>query len=255
MTHAERPSDASNTFHRGYQELGRELAENLARSDGTELAISLHGRLERDLCDWFYDRVWPYFSAISPDDWSEDESEMAEFNCRNVVSFFQSLIGAAAAKERGYIPAHKEVWLTDWLLRLNLGDSAAKQANESWSPAFRGRDREAQLQLLCSALSRFLPDTQGQFFLLRVYAPTLELRVQATTAEVLGDINEAHRLRDQAVAMDNKLDAAIQHYLTGGWSRSWVRASNWSRGSPCGPAGSRLRLPTGATACAAFANC
>ncbi len=199
-----------------YEHLGREFGDNLARSDGASVAKSLHAYFEQDLRDWFYDEVLPYFSGIPEDDWSQSESITAEFNCRQAVSFFQSVRGAAVANERGHVSVGNMEWYTNWLMRLNLGESSAKQATEGWLRAFNERDREGQLELFSAAMSECLPEIQGKFFLLHVYAPTLDLRVQATTARAFGDGNEAQKLHAEAVSMEQKLDAAIREYSTGG---------------------------------------
>ena len=114
--------DTINPKDERYQHLGREFADNLGRSGGVDVAKSLHAHFEQDVRDWFYDRVWPFFSRLPEDAWSQDESMTAEFNCRNAVSFFQAVRGAAAAQERGYVATDNAEWYTDWLLRLNLGE-------------------------------------------------------------------------------------------------------------------------------------
>jgi hypothetical protein len=208
-----------------YDLIGREFAEVLGRTDGPGFAKLLHAQFEQDLRDWFYDRVWPYFSRIPLDKRSQNASATAEINCRNAVSFFQSVRGTAAATEYGYVSVDKADWYTYWLLRLNLGESTAKQATVGWLPRFKERDREGQLQLFSAALSKNLPEIQGQAFFLHVYAPTLDLRVQATTARAFGDTSQAQTLHAEAVSIDDKLRAAIHRYSTGG-SICYVLESN-----------------------------
>jgi hypothetical protein len=199
-----------------YDRLGREFADRLGRTDGKSVAKSIHAHFEQDLRDWFYDCVWLYFSGIPQNKWSQNESMAAEFNCRNIVSFFQSIRGTSAATERGYVPATEAHWFTGWLLRLNLGKSAAQQATEGWFQAFRERDRQGQLQLFSAALAKSLPEIPGKPFLLYLYAPTLDLRVQATTARAFGDTSQAQKLHAEAFATDENLGMAIHQYSTGG---------------------------------------
>src|SRR5262249_50842564 len=159
----------------------------LRRVDGAAIAKSLHAKFEQDLREWLYDRIWSYFSGIPEENWSEDESFTAEINCREMVSLFQSTLAGLAAKERGYVPVESAAWFTYWLLRLNLGDQGAKEASDGWSDVLKGKEHEGQLALLTAALSKFLPEIQGQVFLLNLYAPTLDLRVKATTAWLFDD--------------------------------------------------------------------
>ena len=132
------------------------------------------------------------------------------------MSFFQAFRGALAATNRRYVPAEKAEWYTDWLLRLNLGELAAKQATEGWLPGFKATEPDGQLLLLSGVLSEFLPDIQGKFFLLTAYASTLDLRIQATTETAFGNEKEGQRLRSEAVLLDGRLADAIRSYATGG---------------------------------------
>lgn len=87
---------------------------------------------------------------------------------------------------------------------------------DGWPQWTQERDRQELLQLLSVALSKCLPELQGKIFLLRLFATTLDLRVQATTARAFGDIPEAEKLDGEAALMDEKLDIAIQQYSSGG---------------------------------------
>lgn len=193
--------------------MGREFDDNLGRSDGAHVAEALYALFEQDLGDWFYDGLWPYFLPVFQDERSRSESELG---CRNAVSFLQSFRGAIEAEERGYIPADKEAWYTDWLLRLNVGEAAAEQATQAWLPKFRQLDSEKQLVLFRFFLSERLPKSEGQFFLLHFYALTLDLRVRATTATAFGAADEAEELHAEAVSLEGRLDAAIREYSSGG---------------------------------------
>lgn len=212
----ERLPDTIKPNDEQYDRLGAEFTDRLHRPDGPRLAKSLHAHFEQDLRDWLYDRIWKYFSGISKEKWSDNAAFTAEIKCRNAVSFLQSVRGVVSATERGYIPTGDAEWYTNWLLRLNLGEAAAKEAIKHWLLAFKDRDRKTQLQLFTTAMSKCLPEIRGQFFLLTVYAPTLDLRVQATTVRAFGDGSQAQTLHAEAVSLDDKLTAAIRQYLTGG---------------------------------------
>ena len=97
-----------------------------------------------------------------------------------------------------------------------MGSRKRSRRRKDWLLGFKERDREGQLQLFSTVLSKYLPEIQGQLFLLDLYASTLDLRVQATTARAFGDSSQAQKLRAEAVSIDEKLDAAIRQYSTGG---------------------------------------
>jgi hypothetical protein len=196
--------------------LGKEFGDRLHRADGPAVAKSLHDKFHQDDLDWFGRRVWPYFSHIPLDRWPQKESTMAHLYCRNVVGFFQSVRGATVATERGYVPNVEAQWYTDWLLRLTLGDDAAKQAKEGLLPQFKQRDLQGQLRLFTAALSTHLPEFQEQFSLLYLYTPTLDLRVQATTVRAFGDTSQAEKLHAEAFSREGKLDGWVSYYWTGG---------------------------------------
>ena len=199
-----------------YVPLGQELDRNLGRADGVAVAKSLHAHFEQDLQDWFYDRILPCFSGIPLEKWSQNDSITAEYSCRNVISFFQSVRGAAAGVEGGFVPATRTEWYTGWLLRLNLGDSSAEEAKREWLPAFIQRNGKDQMAFFSAAMATFLPEVDGKFVILRTHVSSLELRVQATTMRAFGDGSHAQRLHAEAVLRDDRLAAVLDQYSTGG---------------------------------------
>jgi len=196
--------------------LGQDFDDNLGRSDGADVARSLHAHFEQDLRDWFYGQVWPYFTRFSEEQWPHPGSTIDELNGRITVSFFQSICGCTSAIDRAYIPIEKAEWYRNWLLRLNLDESGAKHVTEGWLPEFDKLDRDGQLQLFLSALSKSFPEMRGRFFLLQLYSTTLDLRVQATTARAFGDGTEARRLYTEAASLDEQYGSEIRRFSTGG---------------------------------------
>jgi hypothetical protein len=198
-----------------YEALGREFDGELHRSDGASVAKSLHARLVQDMRDWLCDRVWPYFTCLPDEQWPRQQAIRAELDCGEVVAVFQSVRGAAAGIERGYVPPHTTGWYRDWLLRLNVGESAGKQVSEVLSSPFEG-DPCAQSQMLAAAMSKGLPRIPNQLSLLQLYARTLDIRVQATTATAFGDEADGQRLHAEAVSLEENISTAIERFWSGG---------------------------------------
>ncbi len=207
----------SESFPEKYERLSTEFEENLGRQIAPADVGALQQHFEKDLCDWMYEQIWPYFRGIPIEEWSQHESITSEWKCRNSVGLFQSLWGAAEANKRSYIPPDKTDWYAFWLLRLNLGDRTAQEAMElSWLPQFKERDHDGQLQVFAVQMGFGLPEIKGQFFMLYSYAPTLDLRIQATISRLFGDNFQSQKLHDEAVAMDKNLNATFDQYFNGG---------------------------------------
>lgn len=220
-------SDAPNNINSKdelYQRLGQELVNQLGRSDGAHVAKSLHTQLRQDGTDWFDGHILRYFSGLPDNEWPDDRwpghgYEFSMIMCTRALWLFQTMRSIVAAKERRYVPEENIGWFTRWLLRLNIaniGELEAKQAAEEWLPVYQQADHTGQRAMFIGTLGANLPEIQGKQPLLGAYAVTLDLRVQATTAMAFGDVADARKLQAEAVSSEQKLDAAIELYSTGG---------------------------------------
>ena len=107
------------------------------------------------------------------------------------------------------------------------GRTKAKKALEVWLPAYQQADRESQLGMFTATMSIHLPKIRWQLPLLDLYTQTLDMRVQATTAMAFGDVGEARKLQAAVVFREQRFDAAIEIYSTGG---GWVYVLRDDRG-------------------------
>lgn len=197
-----------------YNRLGAELSETLNRTDGADVAKSLHAHFEQDRLDWFCEGICGYFSHLSEDDWPQAAAIEAGNACRKVVTFFQSIRGVATAIQRGYVPTAKAEWYTKWLMQLIIG---ADQITDTTLASFQQRDREGSMGLwLRAAIGRWLPEIQGKDFWLELYAPALDLRVEATTTRAFRDTSEAQELYSRAMTLEKGLRIEAKKYFTGG---------------------------------------
>ena len=199
-----------------YDRLGRELADVLGRSDGVHVAKSLHAHFDDDgRSGSTNDSGRTSVAFLKTNGRSTRRRARNSSADRRCLS--SSRFGAAAvAHERAYVPQDKVEWYTDWLLRLNAGERSAKQAKERWLPLYTATNRDGQLHLFCAALGGLLPKIPGQLLLLELYVPTLDLRVQGTTAIAFGDDSIGQKLHAEAISVDENVRRALQDYSSGG---------------------------------------
>ncbi len=204
-----------------YQRLGQELADQLGRSDGVYVAKSLHTQLEQDGNDWFDGHVMKYFTNVPDNQWPDQKYPGHGYlgsllMCTDAIWFYQSVRGIVAARELCYVTEDKTAWFSQWLLRVNIGEEKTKLAAEAWLPTYQQADSSGQKTMFIATLGAYLPDIPGKLPLLGAYAGTLDVRVRATTAMAFGDVANARSLQTEANALEEKLDAAIELYDTGG---------------------------------------
>jgi hypothetical protein len=189
--------------------LGLEFNEKLRRNDGEFVVKFLHGRLEQDLTDWFYDRVCRLFDIIPESAWSDRDRFMREFRSRNEVSCFQAVEAAIVARDSGYVPADRAEWFADWCLRLSLG-VAAPDAKQHRFPHYWNRDQDKRADAFSAALASVLPETEDLHFFICVYTPLLRLLAKASVAAAFIDPATAKATASEHNLVDTRLQASIR---------------------------------------------
>ena len=197
------------TLDDNYAELGAEFNATLRRTDGEFVAKMLHGRLEQDLRDWFYDRVFRIFDGVPTSEWSEQDQMISEFRCRNEVSCFQSIESAIVARKSDYVSAGNIDWFVDWCVRVNLGPGT-DDAKENRLPYYWNEDEKKRIELLSAALADALPQTDYAMFYIHLYGPLLLRATNATVATAFAD----HATAKAMQAEYDRLDAQVQTVIT-----------------------------------------
>lgn len=199
-----------------HAEMGREFDERLGRSDGACLARSLHERLEQDLKDWFYDRVFRLFDGVPNTEWSEQDQMTSEFRCRNEVSCFQSIEVARFAEQCGYVAGSDTEWFVDWTLKLNLGQKVFEQSKEMRLHHYWGKSDSDHREAFALHLADALPKLDWSIFVIHYYVPLLPLATKATTANSFGDYATAKSTQSEHDKLDSQVAGAIDKYFSGG---------------------------------------
>jgi hypothetical protein len=222
------PAEIGDAADDKFPPFGAEFDDTLGREDGQQVARLLFGFMFQDEQVWFYDRVWRYFSAIPLEQWPKEESNNAELWCRRAIGFFQAFRSQSVTCARGWIPVDKRGWYLDWLLRLLGGEPElqrsiykGKLAAEFWLPLYEGNPQEPWVVLSSSMASFLEPRGQGILpaeltYLVALFAPTLDTRVEATTALAFGDEPLAQEKRKDAVRAERALALAVEQLATGG---------------------------------------
>jgi hypothetical protein len=198
-----------------FSSFGAELNKELGRTDGEFIAKALHCRLEHDLTDWFYDRVFRIFDGIPESEWSKIDQSMAELRARNEVSCFQAIETAIIARESRYLPAKKSEWFADWCLRLNLG-VGAPEAKQYRLPHYLKKEPDKRGETFSAALAEALPETPYAYYLIVLYTPLLLLLTKATVATAFNDHATARATTYEHNTIDSTLQTALNNFITGG---------------------------------------
>ena len=198
-----------------YPLLGAEFNKELRRNDGEFIAKVLHGRLEQDIRDWFYDRVLRIFDGLSEAEWSEDDQFVSEFRSRNEVSCFQAIETAIIARELRYVPADKAEWFADWCLRLTMG-VAAPDAKQHRLPQYWNKGQDERVAVFCAVLAAALPETVYSYYFIVLYNGLLLLLTKATVATAFNDHATAKATLYEHNGIDSQLQTAINHFTSGG---------------------------------------
>lgn len=209
--------EAANTDAREdrFESLGAEFNTQLQRTDGEFIAKMLHGRLEQDLRDWFYDRVFRIFDHIPESEWSKSDQIGSEIQSRNEVSCFQSIESALFARESKYVSEENIDWFVDWCLRVNLG-TASEYAKENRLSYFWNADEDKRVGLLSVSLVDALPKIDSAQFYIHLYGPSLILATKATVATAFADHATAKALQAEYDRVDTQLQALIKKVTSGG---------------------------------------
>lgn len=204
-----------STLDDKYARLGSEFNIELDRTDGEFVTKMLHGRLEQDLRDWFYDRVFRVFDGVPVSEWSEQDQMTSEFRCRNEVSCFQSIVSAIVARQSSYVSPVKIDWFVDWSFRVNLGPGA-DDAKKNRLQYFWNEPENKRIELFSATLADALPDTGYAMFYIHLYGPLLVLATKATVATAFGDHAAAKTVQAAYGKLDSHLQAVITQMQTGG---------------------------------------
>ena len=195
--------------------LGAEFNTELRRNDGEFIARVLHGRLEQDVRDWFYDRVLRIFDGLSESAWSQDAQFMSEFRSRNEVSCCQAIETAITARDLHYVPANKAEWFADWCLRLTLG-VGAPDAKQHRLPQYWNKGQDERVAVFCAAIADALPETLYSYYFIVLYNPLLLLLTKATVSTAFNDHATAKATLYEHNTIDSQLQTAINHFTSGG---------------------------------------
>jgi hypothetical protein len=201
-----------------YETLGGELNSKLGKVGGEFLAQQLHARLEQDLRNWFYDRVFHLFRGIPASEWPEHEQATCELLCRNEVSCFQAVESALVAREFGYVPEDCAEWFADWSLRLNLGDAAATKAKLSSFGLYWHSDSNRRCTILSTSVAHCLPNADESLPFISLYSPTIVLATKATIATVFNDHAVANASQAEFFKLDQSIQGTVQSFISGGGS-------------------------------------
>jgi len=195
--------------------LGAEFNKELGRNDGEFVAKLLHGRLEQDTTDWFYDRVFRMFDGLSKAEWSEADQSTSELRSRNEVSCFQAIEIAIVARDSRYVPANKAEWFADWCLRLTLG-VGAPDAKQHRFPHYWNKGQDERVAGFCAVLAAALPETAYSYYFIVLYNRLLLLLTKATVSTAFNDHATAKTTLYEHNAVDSQLQTAINHFTSGG---------------------------------------
>lgn len=204
-----------STLYDSHAHLAREFNIELDRADGEFVAKMLHGRLEQDLQDWFYERILRVFDGVPVSGWPEQDPITSELRCRMEVSCFQSIESATIARQSGYILPDKIDWFVDWSFRVNLGPGA-DDAKKNRLQYFWNEPEKKRIELFSAILADALPKTRYAMFYIHLYAPLLVLATKATVATAFGDHAVAKMTQAEYGILDSQLQAAIWEVQTGG---------------------------------------
>lgn len=203
------------TLDEMYSKFGAEFDNALQRSDGKSVAKLIHARLENDLHNWFYDRIFRMFDSVSASEWSKQDQFMSEIRCRNEVSCIQSIESALMVQESGYIPASKMEWFVQWILKLNLGPGA-DEARLNRIPYYQEASNAQHVKLFSAVLANALPKTEHAYFYILLNAPLLFFATKASIAIAFDDHSKAKSIQAEQTKLESQLQVCISKVQTGG---------------------------------------
>lgn len=192
--------------------LGQEFNAQLKRSDGELIANLLHGRLEQDLRDWFYDSL--YARAFDPK-WTQNEQITCEFKSRCEVSCFQAIEGAELSLRSGYVRHDCAKWFLEWCLHLTLGDDITN-ALDRRAPFYWQADASTKQGTLADLMSKAMSNTRKAQFYSELFAPMLFWLTQATFATIFGDHSGAKAAQKEHLQFSGILEGNLQRVTSGG---------------------------------------
>jgi hypothetical protein len=216
----------------GPAELAAEFNQRLGRTDGESVAGVFRELFRQDLAVWLDGRVLPLFQGASWPDRPANESR-----CRDEVSCFQAVEAANIARDAGYVPADRALWLVDWLLRLNLGTAAGDLAQAGLARYWK-QDHVKRVGAFAAAAAAALPEppcardlssvvapkrffwdrdrVSPATFFVRTFGPLLVFRSHVTVSMAFDDPTTAAAARAAHDTRDHSLRDACDEFITGG---------------------------------------